>query len=43
MKAKFVMLKVYQNKTNKQRTMCLSVKDIKRIGKRIPKEVKVSW
>jgi len=43
MKEKFVMLKVYRNKNNKQRTMSLSVKDIKRIGKKLPKEVRVSW
>jgi len=43
MKAKFIKIKVYQNKNNKQRTMCLSVKDIKLMGKKVPKEVKVTW
>ena len=42
-KSKFVKIKVYQNKNNKQRTMCLSAHDIKLMGKRVPKEVKVSW
>ena len=42
-KLKFVKIKVYQNKNNKQRTMCLSAKDIKIMGKKVPKEVKVTW
>jgi len=44
-KPKFVMLKFYQNKNNKQRTMCLSVHNIKSMGKKLPKNkmVKVTW
>jgi len=44
-KLKFIKIKVYQNKNNKQRTMCLSAKAIKKFGKKLPKnkEVKISW
>jgi len=42
-KTKFIKIKVYQNKNNKQRTMCLSAKDIKLMGKKVPKMVKVTW
>jgi len=40
---KFVMLKVYQNKNTKQKTIVLPAKFIKLMGKKLPKEVKVSW
>jgi hypothetical protein len=40
---KFVKLKVYQNKNTKQRTIVLPVRDIKLMGKDVPKEVRVTW
>jgi hypothetical protein len=40
---KFLKLKVYQNKTTKQRTIVLPARDIKLMRKKLPKEVKVSW
>jgi hypothetical protein len=40
---KFVELKVYQNKSNKQRTIVLPAKDIKLMGKKAPKTVRVTW
>lgn len=40
---KFLMCKVYQNKNTKQRTIVLPAKEIKLMGKKAPKEVKVSW
>jgi len=40
---KFLKLKVYENKTTKQKSIVLPSKDIKKFGKRLPKEVRVSW
>jgi len=40
---KFLKCKVYQNKITKQRTIVLPSRDIKRFGKKLPKEVRVSW
>lgn len=42
---KFLKGKVYVNKRTKQKTIVLSSKEIKRFGKKLPKnkEVKITW
>jgi len=40
---KFFTLKVYQNKNTKQKTIVLPAKFIKAMGKKSPKEVRVTW
>ena len=40
---KFLKGKVYENKRTKQKVIVLTSRDIKRFGKKLPKEVKVSW
>ena len=40
---KFLKLKVYENQTTKQKIIVLPSRDIKRFGKKLPKEVKVTW
>ena len=42
-KCKFLNLKVYINKNTKQKTIVLPSKEIKKLGKKLPKMVKVSW
>jgi len=42
---KFIKGKVYVNKNNKQKLIVLSAREIKKFGKKLPKnkEVKISW